>query len=108
MLRPAVESRLLAGFSIQLEPEFGRDHNLLTKWSQGIANQFFVNERPIYLGRIEERHTEFHGLADHRDHLLPILRGTVTEAHSHAAKSDRGDFQPAFSEFAFLHCSPPS
>ena len=40
---------------------------------------------------------------DHRDHLPLVFRGTVSEAHAHAAEPDGRDFQAARSEFALLH-----
>jgi AraC-like DNA-binding protein len=46
------------------EAEFGGNHNLLSKWSQGFAEQFFVGERAVGFRRIKERHALLNGGAD--------------------------------------------
>ena len=37
------------------------------------------------------------------NHLQPVTRRAVTEAHAHAAQPDGRDFQMAFSKLALLH-----
>ena len=52
------------GFGIDFESELGGDHDLITKGSEGLADQFFVRERAVSFGRIEECDTAFEGSAD--------------------------------------------
>ena len=102
VLRPAVQAALLA-FRANLEPELGGDHHLLAEGSERFAHEFFVRERAVDLGGVEERDAAFDGRPDQRDHLLLVLGRAVAEAHSHAAEPEGRDFQVALSEFAFLH-----
>ena len=61
-------------FGVEVEPELRGDHHLPAKRRQRLAHQFFVDERAVDLGRIEERDAAFHRGPDHRDHLLLVLR----------------------------------
>ena len=89
---------------IEFEPELGGDHHLLAEGSEGFAHEFFVRERAVDFGGIEECDAAFDGRPDQRDHLLLVCSRTVAEAHSHAAEPESRNFQVAFSQFALLHC----
>jgi hypothetical protein len=103
VLRPAVEPPLLP-LRVELEAELGRDHNLFAHWRKSFANEFFVRERSVDLGRVEEADAALDGRADERNHLLLVTRWAVGEAHAHAAEADGRDFQVAVSKRSLLHC----
>ena len=86
-----------------VEPELGGDHHLLAEGRQRFAHEFFVGERAVDFGGVEERDAEFDGRPDQGDHLLLVFGRTVAEAHSHAAEPDGRNFQVALSKFALLH-----
>ena len=50
--RPAIEPRLLAAF--ELEPELRGDDHLIAERRQRFADEFFVGERPVGFGGVEE------------------------------------------------------
>ncbi len=105
VLRTAVQAApTRSAIGIRFEPEFGGDHHLVTKWSQRFAHEFFVGERTVNFGGVEERYAAFDGRPNQRDHLLLVRSRTITEAHSHAAEAECRNFQIAFSKFALLHC----
>jgi hypothetical protein len=57
VLRTAIQAAApLPGFRINVEAEFCRDHDLITKWCDRFPHKFFVCERAICLCRIEEGH----------------------------------------------------
>ena len=105
VLRPAVQPRrarpLIA--AAQVEPELGGDHHLLAEGSEGLAHEFFVRERAVDLGGVEERDAAFDGRPEQGGHLLLVLGRAVGKAHAHAAEPEGRDFQVAVSEFALLH-----
>src|SRR5438874_9021388 len=89
---------------VGLPSELRRDYNFPVKRSKRFAYQFFVEERTVYLGGIEERDTSLHGGVQQRNHLLLVFRRPVGPTHSHATESDGGNLKIAFSKFAFSHC----
>ncbi len=104
LLGPAVQARpRLRPGRIEVEPEFGRDHDLAAEGLQRLADEVFIGERAIDLGGVEEGDALFDRRAHQRDHLLPVVRRPVGKAHAHAAKADGGDFEAVGSKFAFLH-----
>ena len=105
VLGPAVQASLFA-VRVEVEPELCGDHDFSAEGSEGLADELFVGERSVHFRRIEERDAAFHGCPDNRDHFLLVFGRAVAEAHSHAAESDRGDFQAALPKFALLHISP--
>src|SRR5271166_2146726 len=103
MFGTAVQPGLFAGARIKLEPKLGGDHHLPTERSESFAHEFFVCERPINLGGVEECDTAFSGRPNYRNHFLFVPRRTVAKTHSHAAEPKGRNFQVAFSKFALLH-----
>src|SRR5678815_5169887 len=102
MLRPAIETDLLT-FGTKLETELGSNHHFLTERRKRFANEFFIRERTVHFGSIEERDASFDGCSNQRDHLLLFFRRTVAKTHSHAAQPDGRNFQVSLSKFPFLH-----
>src|SRR6267143_4607248 len=100
-LSSTVQARSPRG--IQVEPELRGNHDLLTERRQGFAHEFFVCERAVHLGGIEECHTLFYRGSQKRDHLPPVSSRTVRHAHSHAAEAKGRNFEAALSEFALFH-----
>ena len=99
VLRPAIHAAL----GVQLEPELGGDHHLVTPGREGFTHELLVRKGTIDFRGIEERHAAFDGRAEQRDHLLLISRRTIGIAHAHTAEPDRRDFQVAISKFSLLH-----
>jgi hypothetical protein len=65
--------------------------------------EFFVVERAVDLGRVEEGDAALDGRAEQRDRILLLRETAVGKGHSHAAEAERRYFQIAFSQFALLH-----
>ena len=99
LLRP----RCCACCRIDIEAEFGRDHDAFAERRQRLAHQLLVGEGSVDFGGVEERHAALDRAADQRDSRLLIDRRTITEAEPHAAEADGGYFQ-FVSKFALLHC----
>ena len=90
------------GIRIEVEPELGGDHHLLAEGGEGFPREFFVDERTVDLGGVEERDAAFHGGPEKRCHFLLVLGRAVGKAH--AAEAVGRNFQSALSKFARLHC----
>ena len=108
MRRTAVQAgRALhpAGIEIgtQVEPELGSDDHFPAERGKGFAHEFFVCERAVDLGCIEEGDAALDGCPEKCGHLLDVLGRAVRKAHPHAAKPERRNFRAAFSQFALLH-----
>ena len=88
----------------EVEAELGGDDHLLAERSESFAHEFLVDERAVDLGGIEKGDAAFDGGPEQGDHLLLVFGRAVGKTHSHAAQSEGGNFQIAFSQFAFLHC----
>ena len=92
MLGPAADAPILAGLEINVEAELGGDDDLVPERPQRFADDFFVGEGAVDLGRVEEGHAAVHRSADQGDALvLGELRG-VAEADPHAAETDGRNF----------------
>jgi hypothetical protein len=74
-----------------------------TPAGEGLADEIFVCEWAVNLGRVEERDAAFDGCPEKRGHLLLVFGWTVGKTHSHAAQPDGRDFQITLSKFALLH-----
>ena len=91
------EATLLARLRIEVEPEFGGDHHLLTERREGFADEFFVRERAVHFGGVKECDAALDGRSDQRDTLLLFDCRAVAKAQTHAAEPDGRDFQVAVS-----------
>jgi hypothetical protein len=62
VLWPTIESAPLASIvGVGLPSELRRDYDFPAKRSERFAYQFFIDERAVYLGGIEERDASLHG-----------------------------------------------
>jgi len=93
----------LASLLVDVEAELGGDDDLVTDGCKRLADQFFIGERPIGLGCIEQRDAALMRCADQVDHLLPVCRWTIEPGHAHAAEPERRDFKAGRPEFACGH-----
>jgi hypothetical protein len=90
MVRPTVRPAKAFAVRGDVEPELRREYNLGANRSEGFADQFLVNERPVDFGRIEEGHAAIHGCPQEQDHFLTVSRRVgIAFAHSHTAETDR-------------------
>src|SRR5262249_49713164 len=104
VVRSAVQSTPLATVAgVGSPPEFRRDDDFAAKRREGFADKFFVQQRAIDLGGIEECNTPFHGGVQKSNHLLFIFWRSVGPAHSHISKSYGRYVQIPNSKFARLH-----
>ena len=87
----------------QVEPELGREHQLIAEEREGFADQLFVGEGSIDFGGVEERDAAVHGVVEEGGHLRLVFGRAVGKAHAHAAEAEGGDFQVAVTELARLH-----
>ena len=81
---------------IDLEAELGGDHHLVAERSESFAHEFFVRERTVHFGGIEEGDAAFDGRTNQRDPFLLVDRGTVAKAHSHAAEPNEPKLPDCF------------
>jgi hypothetical protein len=86
---PTIESAPLASIvGVDFPSELRRDCDFPAKRGERFAYQFFVEERAVYLGGIEERDTFLDGSVQQRNHLLLVFRRPIGPAHSHAAEPE--------------------
>src|SRR5437899_11217935 len=72
VLRPTVQTDWMRIFlGVNLEPELGRDHHLVTQGSESLAHKLFIHERTIDFGGIEKTDASFDCCSNERNHLLP-------------------------------------
>jgi len=84
-------------------PKLGGDDDVFLERLQRLAHDLFVGEGAVDLGGVEEGDAAIDRRPDQRDHLGAVGRRAIARAHPHAAEPDRGDFEPALAECAFLH-----
>src|SRR5689334_8869694 len=108
MFGSAINSRPSRSVGLELEPELGRDHDLIANRSQTFTDQFFICKWAIHFGGIEEGDSAFHRCAQQSDHLLLVLGWAIRKAHSHTAKSNRRNFQVTAPKYSPLHLSNSS
>ena len=84
------------------EPELGADHDLVATTLEGAADEFFVDERAVDLGGVDERHAEVESAVDRADRLGVVAAGAgVGGGHAHGAETDTGDLE--ISKLDVLH-----
>jgi hypothetical protein len=77
------------------EPALRRQQRLLTPSFERAADELLVRERPVGVGRVDQRRTEVEGAADDLDRAVVVaLGGTVGPAHRHAAEAHRSRLEP--------------
>ena len=76
VLGPAVQGSPLASvLRIRRQAELGGDHHLVAERSERFAHEFFVGERAVDFGGVEERDAAFDGRADQGDPFLLVPAG---------------------------------
>src|ERR1700738_3797656 len=85
---------------IELEPEFGGDHDLSTEGREGFANELFVCERAVNFGSVKECDSTLNSCPEKGDHFLLIRSRAIGKAHSHTTQPDCRDLQISFPKFA--------
>src|SRR6478752_6105594 len=90
VLGPATDPALMSAL-VEREAELRRDDDLVADRLQGLTNDLLVRERPVHLGRVEERDAVVDGLAQERDHVRAFGGRAETLADPHAAQPDRPD-----------------
>src|SRR5467141_796114 len=99
VLRPTVQTDWMRiSLGVNLEPELGRDHHLVTHWSESLAHKLFIHERTVDFCGIEETDAAFDRCPNERNHFLPgPCHCAVTRTQPHAAKPHSRDFKIALS-----------
>jgi hypothetical protein len=89
---PAVDASIFSGLEINVEAELGGDDHLVADRAQSFADDVFVGEGAIDLGRVEKGHAAVHRSAD-QGHALVLgeFRG-VAETDPHAAETNGRHF----------------
>jgi hypothetical protein len=80
-----------AGGAVVAEAELGGNHDLIADGREPFADDVFVAERPVRLGRVEERDAAVDGGAQHRDRSVALGGLAVVRAQAHAAVTNRRD-----------------
>ncbi len=73
LFRPATLHAAGIAVRSEVEPEFGGDDDLFAEGSEGFAHEFFVRERAVDFGGIEEGDAAFHGRVEKGGHLLLVF-----------------------------------
>ena len=84
VLRPAVESS-----GIEVETELRREDHLITDRLERFADKGLVQEGPVGLSGVEERHPEVMRVPDEIDAVVGVDGVSVVGAESHTAQPDR-------------------
>ena len=101
---PAIEgSPPGSAIGIRWKAELRCYHHPIAEWSKRFAHKFFICEWTVHFSGVEECDAAFESRSNQRNHFLLVRRRSVAKAHSHAAESERGDFQIALSKLALLH-----
>jgi hypothetical protein len=88
---------------LELEAEFGGDHNLIANRGKGIPDQLFVRVRTVRLGCVEERDPTVNSRPDDSDAFLPWAGRAVAKADAHAAEANRRHLESAVAQCTFVH-----
>src|SRR6185369_16464485 len=86
MLRPAISTNLLAALA-ESKTELRCNYNFIAKGSDRLADHFFVRERPVSFGGIEEGDAAFERRANEFDCFLFISGRSIAVAQTHTAQS---------------------
>jgi hypothetical protein len=81
--------------------ELRRELDLVAPAGNGSGHELLVRERPVHVGRVEERDAEVQRALDRVQSLLLVAR-SVELGHPHAAEPDGGDLESP-SECSPLH-----
>jgi hypothetical protein len=81
---------------VALITEFRREDDFVAAPFNGFADQFFVFERAVHVGGVEQGDAEFESAMNGRDGFTLVARA-IKFGHSHTAETERRDVQTAFS-----------
>ena len=88
-LGPAVEPvRTARAARTKVVAELGGDDDALPERLERLADEFFVGERAIDLGGVEEGDAALYRRTDQRDHLLAVRSRATVMIHAHAAQAN--------------------
>jgi hypothetical protein len=94
VVRVPVDGAPAVAAAVREQPELGRDHHLVPAARESPAEQLLVDERPVDLGRVEERHPQLDRAVDGADRLGVVGgRAGVERRHAHQAEADAGDVE---------------
>jgi hypothetical protein len=88
VLGPAINADLFA-VRVNLEPEFGRDNDLIANGCKRFTDDVLVGERTINFGCVKERDAAFDGASNDSDRFRLAQRFAISSAQAHAAKPKR-------------------
>ena len=103
-----VQAGLLAGFGSSSKPNLVAITTLSRKGAERFAHQFFVGERTVDFGGVEEGDAAFDGRPDGAIISCLSAAGPWPKLIPMQPKPEGRNFQIAFSKFAFLHFVAPS
>ena len=103
VLRPAVEAGLLP-VGLDLEAELGGDDHLCAERRERLAHEFFVGERTVDFGGVEEGDAAFDGGPDQGDHLLLFTRPGRSQSSCPCSRGRGPTLPDCCFPFARLHC----
>src|SRR5215469_12574951 len=103
VLWPAVQSSS-GSILFELKSELRSDDDSVPEWNKSFAHEFFVGERAIYFGSVEECDAALHRCPNQRDPLRPLHRTAIGSTQPHTAESQSRNLQIARSKSAFFHC----
>ncbi len=91
-------------FASEVETKLGGDHHFAAIGGKRLAHEFFVGERTVDFGGVEESDAAIHGGGGRRCSSSPsCLWAGRAGLISHAAQADGRDFKVALTKFALLH-----
>jgi len=88
---------------ICIPAKFRSDDNMSTERLECFSDEFFVGERSVDFGGIEEGDSPRYGCAKERNHLLFVFWRTIRPTHTHAAEANGGNFEIAVAQRAAPH-----
>jgi hypothetical protein len=108
VLRPAVQRLAQPRVLRHVEPELGRQHDLVAEALHRLAEQLLVTAgaTAVQLGGVEEVDPQLESAPD-GGHSTVVVRFAVRHGHAHRAEPERGDAQSLPAECALLHVTAP-
>ena len=97
-----LKPRLSGILRIAHDAEFGGDDELVASAFDGASDEFFVDERAVDVGCVEELDAEFEGAVDGGEGF-GVVASAIKLGHAHAAQAHGGNGEGACSKFAGFH-----
>ncbi|MNE32888.1 hypothetical protein D3C80_1265210 [compost metagenome] len=92
-----------AGLQVDVEAELGGQDNLIAERFDGLAQQVFVGEGAIGLGRVEQGHAPVKCVPNDLNAVRFGQGFAIGAGQAHAAIAEGGDFQAGSAEGSRLH-----